>query len=77
MWYGTSLDSAIQDRLVVSALQRANAVVLGLQRTRLDQHVQLRVFAEADHFFRLVAQELLRGVIDLEGWTFKHVKKHV
>lgn len=74
---------------MVSALQRADAVVLGLQRTRrpgafkafgsllmpfkwrnwlemddsrgarlgLDEHVQLRVFAEADDFFRLVAQE--------------------
>ncbi|CAK9104356.1 NAD-dependent protein deacetylase Sirt7 (Regulatory protein SIR2 homolog 7) (SIR2-like protein 7) [Durusdinium trenchii] len=60
---GTSLcdTPSTADRLVVSAAEHAHslgAVVVSLQRTRLDRHVQLRVFAEADHFFQLVAQEL-------------------
>eukprot|EP00913_Durusdinium_trenchii_P029008 g27199.t1 len=60
--FGWLLDAELpQDRLVVSAAEHAHslgAVVVSLQRTRLDRHVQLRVFAEADHFFQLVAQEL-------------------
>ncbi|CAE7203692.1 Sirt7, partial [Symbiodinium sp. CCMP2456] len=65
---GTSLcdTPSTADRLVVTAAARAaetpatalGAVVVGLQRTRLDQHVQLRVFAEADRFFDLVAKAL-------------------
>ncbi|CAL1169550.1 unnamed protein product [Cladocopium goreaui] len=70
---GTSLcdTPSTADRMVVSPMERTKrarpssssgadgaAVVVGLQRTRLDQDVQLRVFGEADAFFQLVAKEM-------------------
>lgn len=65
---GTSLcdTPSTADRLVVSAAQRAcqpessavGAVVVGLQRTRLDAEVQLRIYSVIDDFFALVAAEL-------------------
>eukprot|EP00927_Polykrikos_kofoidii_P049652 TRINITY_DN43689_c0_g1_i1.p1 TRINITY_DN43689_c0_g1~~TRINITY_DN43689_c0_g1_i1.p1 ORF type:complete len:734 (-),score=77.81 TRINITY_DN43689_c0_g1_i1:370-2535(-) len=57
------------DRVVVTAANRAEnhvnglhlhlgAVVVGLQQTRLDHRVQLRVFGLIDDFFTMVAEEL-------------------
>lgn len=65
---GTSLcdTPSTADRLVVSPALRAaevpsraqGSVVVGIQRTRLDSNVQLRVYALIDDFFRRVAEKL-------------------
>eukprot|EP00746_Dinoflagellata_sp_MGD_P067683 gnl/MRDRNA2_/MRDRNA2_27941_c0_seq1.p1 gnl/MRDRNA2_/MRDRNA2_27941_c0~~gnl/MRDRNA2_/MRDRNA2_27941_c0_seq1.p1 ORF type:complete len:785 (+),score=152.94 gnl/MRDRNA2_/MRDRNA2_27941_c0_seq1:287-2356(+) len=65
---GTSLcdTPSTADRLVVSPALRAaevpsralGSVVVGIQRTRLDSRVQLRVFALIDDFFRRVGERL-------------------
>lgn len=65
---GTSLcdTPSTADRVVVSAAARAaeepsravGSVVVGVQRTRLDSYVQLRVFDRIDDFFRRVGEAL-------------------
>jgi len=65
---GTSLcdTPSTADRVVIAAARRAEddprsslgAVIVGLQRTRLDHVAQLRVYGLTDTFFTLIAKEL-------------------
>jgi len=68
---GTSLCGMNSDRVVTSAANRAakglqgqfGSVVIGLQRTVLDEASTLRIFARCDDVFAMLAQELAVDVL--------------
>merc|ERR1740130_761080 len=68
---GTSLCGMNSDRVVTSAANRAakglqgqfGSVVIGLQRTVLDETSTLRIFARCDDVFAMLAQELAVDVL--------------